>query len=148
MKYPHVTELRYGLDNKSTSQFVHPSPREYDAPRFTLRLDNDKLCVTMKDDSIPDEDEALAFVAPFLRAWAIDHSLRSYYPPLSFIPEGATIAESVGPDGAPRLRRTVRGQRTFLWNVEKGVPSTKYPDPPTGFRVDPTVETLFTRFRG
>jgi hypothetical protein len=154
MNDPHVERLRYQLKVNSgycPVQFESPPPlfKEYDA--FSIRLENEKLTVEMKEHYATVES-AKNKVDEFLRDWLNWARFNFEWDLLYFKYEHAEVIDRNPPP-------TVPGQCTFDLHATapmpicQGTASTgplkvnKYPVPPTRFKATPDVETMWFRYQ-
>src|SRR5436190_10059233 len=72
---PHIKALLYVLDTDKTLVFENPTPLDHETPDFLLRLEGDRLTVTMKTH-FASAEEAQKAVKPFLEAWALARGRR------------------------------------------------------------------------
>ena len=100
MNDPHVESLEYKLETDDTLRFDNPDPLEGDAGRFTYRLADSVLTVTMKDHYAT-EEEARAAVYRFVRAWELDYALEHGRRALWFTFTRSSIIDRKPIPGAP-----------------------------------------------
>lgn len=147
MNDPHVVSLEYILETDDTLTFDNPDQFERDGGSFTVRIADGVLTATMKDH-FATQEQAMAVVWPFLRAWELHHALERGRRELRFTFARSTIMDrKPTPADAGHAVLAEAGMITL-----KGYPATltvtrrHYPEPPVGFVVSPDVETLWNRY--
>jgi len=153
MKDPHVVSLRYTVKYDPRVKFENPPPLEHETESFTLRLAGETLMVEMKDHHAA-PDSARALVEPFLEAWGIDTSLNTGWTPTTFNYQTAKIVDHAPPEpvvpGVIHAEGAEVGQpgsEAGTFTVSQPV-AREYPKPPESFALDPTVASMFDRYRG
>jgi hypothetical protein len=148
MNDPHVVSLEYKLETDDTLKFDNPPPLEHDTGSFKARLADDLLTVTMKDHYATQE-EAVAVVRPFIRAWELHFGLERGRPVLSFTFVRSTIIDRERTSGAlGDVLLAATG--TITLNAAAAtltVTRRNYPEPPVGFVASPEVEMLWNRYQ-
>jgi hypothetical protein len=148
---PHVEALRYRLAILADGvDFDRAPPLDADREGFRFALDKGKLIVTPADH-YPSEREARDAVESILRAWEIDHALRSGRPEIRFEFEWADVIDRDPPPPPKPGDDVVLGVRAALSlesavGLSISVSQGRYPEPPTGFATDDDVEMLYAHW--
>jgi hypothetical protein len=142
--------LSYRIECNPTMRFENPPAVEKDTPDFHLLL-RDGIATFQFKQHYADVEEAQRGIASFLRAWEIDFGLTTRPGEVRFVYEDAKISDREPPQ--PGVHRVI-GRKGGVVLVRGGrggmviVSRSAYPEPPTEFYVDPTVETLWHRYEG
>lgn len=152
MRDPHVVLLIYTLVPEETTSFsAAAAPVEADAGRYSLRLADGTLTVTMHDH-FPSEESAREAVERYLRAWEIRHALALGIGRMEFrfeFQRAELVDRDPPPPGEPQtieLKSLVHLRA--IGSVTAHAQRAAYPAPPSDFALDPDVETLWTRWQG
>ncbi len=148
MNDPHVDSLVYRLEVGASLTFTNPPPREAETNKFTIRLDDAILTISMKEH-YPSVELARGLVDPFLRGWELDNAMKYGSDAFRFIFVDAKVVDrNPPPPGSP--------QRIYITSVASVMVGgaavvrlrlAEYPAPPSDFIVSPDVETLWYRYR-
>lgn len=150
MNDPHVVWLQYRDETPAFINYVNPSSVSWDNTIFDVVLSDGILTCTMKQhfDSIPD---ALDAVEPYLRSWKVETALRLGRDELQFTYHSADLIDRNPPPGngisgwAYNMLEPIQASATA---VLQPLTLTSYPGPPTRFRVNANVETMWQRYQG
>jgi hypothetical protein len=150
---PHVEALHYKLvldDGVSFAKGAAPVTRQL--PGFTVRLADDELTVTMHDHYSTEQDARRA-VDGYLRAWRAHASLATNRAEFEFKFTRSEIVDLNPPPPPPPGSATVIGVTAIASAEAFGTLTlhttrAAYPEPPTGFALDPDTETLWNRWQG
>ena len=150
MKDPHVDWMSYRIESNPTLRLENPPAVEKDTPEFQLLL-RDGIATFRFKQHYASVEEAQRGIASFLRAWEIDFGLTTRPGEMRFVYEDAEISDREPPQ--PGVQQLI-GKRGGVVLVRGGrggtitVSRPSYPEPPTTFHVDPTVEKLWQRYEG
>lgn len=150
MKDPHVVSLTYKASPSESISFEKAPPLDGTIENLRFRLDGETLRIE-PTIHFPSIDEARYYVDPLLHSWEIDIALRFGKPELSFVYDTAKVIDRQ--PHHPGLRQAVLnvqlGELVLAGSaVTLRVSRGSYPHPPTVFRVNPDVETLWRRYQG
>ena len=149
MNDPHIESLRYRLEPSKDVTFQNPTPVMLDTSTFRLRLEQNVLCIELKDHYASEED-ARGMIEGYLRAWEMDAALKFGKGDISFVFEGSRIIDRrPSPPGTPQIVEAsaeLRGSASVT--AAAHTIRRTYPTPPTRLKVSPDVETIWHRFDG
>jgi hypothetical protein len=148
MRDPHVASLTYLAIPSETASFDQVPPLEGTIGGSKFFLGDGKLRIE-PTIHFPGIEQARNYVDPLLESWEIDIALRFGNPELSFKYETAEVLDRNPPP--PGFAQTIQVQSVAevnaVGNVTVHVSRGKYPDPPTIFRTNPDVDTLWHRYQ-
>jgi hypothetical protein len=144
---PHIESLLYLLDTDKTLAFDNPPPLDHETPDFRLRLEGDRLTVTMKIH-FASVEEAKGIVDPFLHAWELDFALARGRREMRFKFDKPVIVDlERSPGQSPILLVGTAEMVTVTGSATLVVPLRNYPTPPSPpLKVTADVATLWDRY--
>jgi hypothetical protein len=149
MNDAHVVALIYSVHHGDHVDYSKASPAEYETADFRVRLTATEARVEMKTHFANHED-AIAKVAPFLRAWELETDLTKTVDELTFRYRTAEIIDRA-PTPLPPGQKLVSVD--FPINIEtratcsKHIIRASFPSPPSNIAVTPDVESMWHRLR-
>ena len=75
MNDPHVVALFYNVKHSSSVDSSEMEPLKHEEEKFTITIENDKACFTMKADYAT-EEEAREAVKEYIQVWEIHAALQ------------------------------------------------------------------------
>lgn len=146
MRNPHVAALHYRLETGPQLVFNDPPPVERETDSFSIRLDNGRVHVEMKDH-FPTAVAARLEVEPFLRSWEIKAALRYGPDAITFAYDGPEVIDRDPPPPGTSTCESVEGPTPMApaWTVVQFTRS-KYPEPPDTFVASPDVVAMWDRY--
>ena len=140
-----VVALTYRIEHGRSVDFGKAEPLDHQEPGFRIRVEDDRVRFEFKDH-YPTEREARKAIEGYIREWEFTAGLR--WGPDAFslkfldseiehrnLPPGVLPPISIR-SGAPRMSITLR----------HGLPC--YPQPPTGVKLTPDVDSMYGRYMG
>jgi hypothetical protein len=148
MRDPHVVALRYRLETDETTSYNHPPPIGAETDAFSLHLADNVLTITLAKH-VSSVELARTEVEELLRSWELDVALRLGPGELHFVFTDAEVVDR-NPliDGVRMIEFSSSVVITKGMSAKVHVSRSKYPAPPTRFRVSPDVETMWQRYQG
>ena len=144
-----MVSLTYVATPSETTSFDKAAPIEGTIDQFRFRLDRGELRMepTGHFGSI---EEARLQVDPILESWEIDIALRFGNPELSFTYKTSEVVDRDPPPPGTRqiVMVATAGELSLVGSATVHVSRARYPDPPTNFRANPDVHTLWKRYQG
>jgi hypothetical protein len=152
MSHLHVARLVYRLKTDGTWTFEDPPKIERQTDAFFLRLEDDMLCVSMREHHETAES-ARTPVEKYLRSWEISAGLQ--YDGTSemwFEFDRAEVLDLTehprAPTGTPQVVRLSAGSMSIAAGAATAhVTSRSYPNPPDDFTVSEDVEVMWTLYQ-
>ena len=145
MNDPHVESLVDELKTDETLRFANPDPVEGDAGGFVYRLADGVLTVTMKEHYATQEN-AVATVYPFIRAWELDFALERGRRQLWFAFVRSKVIDRKRTPGTLGSVMATAEETSIAQSVRAIIRRHTYPAPPANFVASANVETLWTRY--
>ena len=148
MRDPHVEALHYSVAAEGTTEYLDPEPLAIDHALGSFHITGSSLTVE-PSEHFADQDEAIAAVDPFLRAWEVATDLDQGLGTIRFKFERASIIDRDPPPPGSPVTVALRGiaSSVAFGNVTIKVSRNIYPPPPLAFRLTPEVEMAFRRWR-
>jgi hypothetical protein len=146
MNDPHVEALHYVVEHGDDVEYEKAPPLEHDTSDFVVRIENNRVRVTLISH-YPTEADARAAVEPILRAWEIRTALEFGPGRFGFKFARSEIVDRQASAGAHVLMAGAGRLTATGMVVRLRVGRSKYPDPPTDFAGDISVEYMFERYR-
>ena len=149
MRDPHVASLTYLAIPSETASFEKAPPLQGTFGGSSFLLADGKLRIE-PNIHFPEIEQAREYVEQLLNSWQIDIALRFGDPELSFKYETSEVIDrNPPPPGSPQTIQVQSvAMATAVGNVTLHVSRGMYPEPPTVFRINPDVETLWQRYQG
>jgi hypothetical protein len=142
MNDPHVEALHYRVTHADCVDFKKASPLEHEETGFSVRIEDNRAKIVMKDHH-PTTELARDAIEPFLRAWEVKSTL-DFGDKFEFLFAHADIID----------RRPTRGvyaqvieSTTSFDIVHAHVSRARYPEPPVGWGYDSNVGLMHTCYR-
>jgi len=148
MNDPHVEQLFYKLRTGENLEFLSPHAIEADDAAFHIRLEDGRLCATMKEHH-GTEESARSCVQKWLRTWELDRSIHFGQRSFWFEFEESKIIDRNPPKpGDPIVIRPATGHFFLTGHAPTCVLGQRsYPPPPQNFVASPDVETMWFRYQ-
>ena len=146
MNDPHVQSLEYEVITTFGYVFKDAPPLDHKTAEFTLRLEAERLTVSMKTHHATGK-EARGVVEPFLRSWELHQALQRGTRLMRFEFQKANIIDrnpSPTASGINAAAAILCGSGSLFANAT--VLLASYPAPPLDFVASPHVETLWNRY--
>lgn len=114
---------------------------------FYFRLGDGVLTVYLEED-LATADEAKKLVEPFLRTWEVDAELRGQRGEFTFGFKDALVVDLDPRTGIHHVSASAHLSVDAGGRPSVVLSRASYPAPPSGFRITPDVETLWSRYQG
>ena len=142
-----VTALVYEVRHGRSLKYDRAPPLTVDEPDFSVTVDDDKARFEFKRE-INDEKEAHEIVAEYVRQWEFSSTLRRG-------PDAFTLhfLKSEGKEKNPvpgqhRVRPDTVRYSFEVPSVAVTVRPASFPEPPSGIKITPDVQSMFDRYVG
>ncbi|MBI5282608.1 MAG: hypothetical protein HY858_13065 [Candidatus Solibacter usitatus] len=146
MNDPHVEWLEYELE--AGWEFDKPPSLPWTTAVFHATLGNGILRVELLEHYATELD-AKAAVEPFLQSWELDVALTCGRREMTFAYKHASVVDrNPPPPGVPIIGMAATSMGRASMSATGTVTRTTYPLPPTNFKADPDVLTLWGRYEG
>ncbi len=152
MNDPHVVALFYNIKHKKSVDYSKAEPLEREKEDFTIKIENDKACFTMKAHYAT-EEEARKAVEEYIQVWELDAALQEG-------PNAFTLEFSCPKieDRNPLPVRRAPGdiEATYAYSPQPRMEGklcvthlySSYPPPPSGMKITPDVRSMYDRLMG
>ena len=150
MRDPHVVSLTYTATPSESASFDKAPPIEGKLDQLRYYLSEGRLRAE-PINHFGTAEEARRYVDPILESWEMDIALRFGNPELSFKYETAEVIDRDPPPPGPRqiVMVATAGELSLTGgSVSLHVSRARYPEPPSTFRTNPDVDTLWKRYQG
>ena len=147
MNDPHVVALFYNIEHPASVVYREEEPRDYKEENFSVRIENKKVCFTMKAHYAT-EEEARKAVEEYIQIWEIHAGLR----------RGPRVFKLVYWKPKIEYRNVESGHHVgapnpvfwqFTTSQPTGTLTTSYPPPPqSGMKITPDVKSMYDRLMG
>lgn len=147
MNDPHVESLEYDITSADWISYESPAPLAFKNELGTFRTSDG--CLTVEPAlHFPDEDDAQAAIAPFLRAWEIHRDLRSDIEEIRFRFRRAKVVDrNPPPPGSPKILRAKAGSFAVAGSsATLRITRRAYPGPPVEFEASTEVQMAYSRW--
>ena len=149
MNDPHVVALFYNIEHGPSVDYREAEPRDYEEENFSVRIEDRKVCFTMKAHYAT-EAEAREALSKYIRRWEFDVGLERGPGQFKLVYQDARIEDrrpSRTPDGFVELSATIRGGAATVRAMLTSL--SQYPAPPSaGLTITPDVQSMHDRFMG
>ena len=140
MNDPHVVALFYNIEHSASVVYREAEPREYEAANFSVRIENKKVCFTMKAHYATRE-EAKEAVREYIDNWEFTAGLRRGSDMFKLVYWNVEIGHHVGAPDPVSLK--------FTTSLKDSIIIAPYPSPPqSGLKITPDVRSMSDRFAG
>ena len=144
MNDPHVVALLYNVKHKKSVDYSKAEPLEREEEDFTIKVENDKACFTMKAPPAT-EEEAREAVKDYIEAWEIHAALQRGLNAFTLEFADSKIEDRPGDTVAPNAHSPHPMSEAELCVTH---PYSSYPSPPSGMKIDADVRSMFDRWAG
>ena len=147
MNDPHVVALFYNIEHSAAVDYSDAKPLEHEEDNFSVRIENKKVCFTMKAHYATRE-EAKEAVREYIDNWEFTAGLRrgsDMFKLVYWKPEieyrNVEIGHHVGAPDPVSLK--------FTTSLKDSIIIAPYPSPPqSGLKITPDVRSMSDRFAG
>lgn len=149
MRDPHIQTLHYEITSGEHISYRDPRPLSFSNHLGAFDVAENKLHVTPAEH-FAHEVGAREAIEPFLRAWEIETDLNQNVEMIRFKFDRVEIVDrDPSPPGASQVIHAEAGSCVLVGSsATLHLTCSKYPDPPTGFRVTPEVQHAHRRWLG
>ena len=152
MNDPHGVALFYNIKHKKSVDYSKAEPLEREEEDFTIKIENDKACFTMKA-RYATEEEARKAVEEYIEVWelaaALDEGPNAFA--LEFTPPDMEDRNPLPVRPAPgdiRATYAYAPQPRMEGKLCVTHPYSSYPSPPSGMKITPDVKSMYDRLMG
>ena len=148
MNHPRVKALQFVVEHDPSVDYSHAAPLSHREQSFDVRVENERVCFTMKTDHAT-EEEARDAVSAYIAAWEFEAGLQNGPNKFELRFDCADIEDRNPATGEVSLRP--RGVRFHfkIGDVRVTLGKPRYPSPPTtGLSLSPDVRSMFERYQG
>ena len=147
MRDPHVRELRYKIVPSELTEFVNPSPANWEWPECRVTAANGIATIALLEH-YPTVDEARRVVERYLRGWEISSGLQSQSKrqPFHFEFRDHVLIDR-NPDPEQELRITMQARASVTVSGVVSDTYRAYPVPLSEFDASPDVQAMWWRWK-
>jgi hypothetical protein len=146
MNDPHVVSLTYLVKHSDIVDFKKARPLTVDTSAFRVTIDAGRARVEMLEH-FATEQEALAMVEPFLRAWELRADLQDPSDRVRFVYERPEVIDRA-PSGDRIVRASGVGSSISSGWAKAHVSRAKWPEAPSDLAMSLDAEALHQRWLG
>ena len=152
MNDPHVVALFYNVKHSASVDYSEAKPLKHEEEEFTITIENDKACFTMKADYATGQ-EAREAVKDYIEAWEIRAALQKSRPNAFTLEFSHPEIEDRKPTPAALGKLAIgitatSGVSTLSIGLVVKSRYSSYPSPPSGMKITPDVRSMFARWDG
>jgi hypothetical protein len=142
-----VTSLTYHLEPSENVKFDNCPPLEFASTLGTFRLADGVLVVSLKERLFDSREAAKEAVEAVLAAWNVKTRLDNWHAVLKFNYRSSGVTSKTPPPPGSTVV-FVEGVSALMFAGAVTIVSTRstYPDPPTDFKMNADVETIWARY--
>ena len=148
MRYPRVSALHYVIEHDSSIDYSAAQPLSRHEASFDLRVDDKRVCFTMKE-SYATAEEAREAIGPYIDGWELEAGLQHGPNKFKLRFGGADLENLDSTTGQVVEQPSVPLPLVMIGEVRvtEGVPY--YPSPsPIAVSFNPDVRSMFDRYLG
>ena len=146
MNDPHVVALFYNIKHSASVDYREAKPRDYEEDNFSVRIEDKKVCFTMKTHYAT-EEEALEAVREYIERWEFDTGLEGGPDKFKLVYQEPNIVDrrpSPKSDGFAEVSGTIRSPGGELRASISSL--SQYPKPPSAsLTITPDVQSMYDR---
>ena len=149
MNDPHVVALSYNVKPSASVDYREAKPRDYEEGNFSVRIEDQKVCFTMKTHYAT-EEEALEAVREYIELWEFATGLERGPDKFKLVYQEPNIVDRRPSAKSDDFADVSGAFRSPAGALSAGISSlSQYPPPPpSGLKITPDVRSMYDRLMG
>ena len=149
MNDPHVVALFYNIKHSASVDYREAKPRDYEEDNFSVRIEDKKVCFTMKTHYAT-EEEALEAVREYIKRWEFAAGLERGPDKFKLVYQEPNIVDRRPSPKSDDFADVSGAFRSPAETLRASISSlSQYPKPPSAsLTITPDVQSMYDRFAG